>query len=120
MLKEKSKSDLGKLGEAVAQEYLENLGHTLLVKNYRYKKLGEIDLVTKYKTKIHFIEVKTRKNTWHGFGYEAVNYKKLEKLIRVAEVFRDQHKLQNFDYQFDIVSIDLGESKVEYYENVTM
>ncbi|MDA1338248.1 MAG: YraN family protein [bacterium] len=110
----------GKYGEQLALEYLEKLGQKLVVKNFRYKKLGEIDIVTNLNNKLHFVEVKTRKNDNYGFPFEAVDYKKLEKIIKVAEVFRDQNSLTNLDYQFDIVSITLNPTKIEYFENVTM
>jgi len=110
----------GKYGEVLAKEYLEQLGHSIIATNFRYKKLGEIDIITKKDKRLHFIEVKTRKNDNYGFPYEAVDKKKLSKIIKVAAVFRDQYNLVSLDYQFDIVSITLVPSKTEYFENITL
>jgi putative endonuclease len=110
----------GEYGELLALEYLEKLGHKLVTTNFRYKRLGEIDIITNFNNILHFVEVKTRKNDNYGFPFEAVNYKKLGKIIKVAEVFRDQNSLTNLDYQFDIVSITLNPTKIEYFENVTL
>jgi len=110
----------GKYGEVLAKEYLEQLDHTVIATNFRYKKLGEIDIVTKKDKRLHFIEVKTRKNDSYGFPYEAVDAKKLSKIVNVAEIFRDQYNLVSLDYQFDIVSITLFPPKIEYFENVTL
>jgi len=110
----------GEYGELLALEYLEKLGQKLIVKNFRYKRLGEVDIITNLNNILHFIEVKTRKNDHYGFPFESVNRKKLEKIIKVAEVFRDQNSLTNLDYQFDIVSITLNPTKIEYFENVTL
>ena len=110
----------GKFGEVLALEYLQKLGHKLVTINFRYKKLGEIDIITTHNNILHFSEVKTRKNDNYGFPYEAVNYKKLAKIIKVAEVFRDQNNLTNLNYQFDVVSITLDIKKIDYYQNVTL
>jgi len=111
---------IGQKGEQVALDYLASQDHKIIAKNYRYKKVGEIDLVTRFKNTIHFIEVKTRKNSNYGYPHEAVIYSKLKKIIRTAEIFRDQNNLQNINYQFDIVSITLDDNKIEYYENITL
>lgn len=110
----------GELGELLALEYLQKLGHSLVTQNFRYKKLGEIDIITVFNNILHFTEVKTRKNNKFGYPYEAVNYKKLIKIIKVAEVFREQFGFVSLNYQFDIVSITLHINKIEYYENVTL
>jgi len=104
----------------MAVEFLKSLGHKIITTNYRYKKLGEIDIITKNENKLHFVEVKTRKNDWYGLPAEAVSYKKLSKIIRVSEVFRAENKLENLNYQLDVISITLATDKIEYYPNVTM
>lgn len=110
----------GELGEILALEYLQKLRHKLVATNFRYKKLGEIDIITKKDNTLHFTEVKTRKNDDYGFPYEAVNYKKLAKMIKVAEVFREQTSMTGLNYQFDIVSITLDIKRIEYFQNVTL
>ena len=110
----------GEYGEVLAKEYLEKLEHTIVTTNFRYKKLGEIDIVSKKDGVLHFVEVKTRKNDNYGYPFEAVNLKKLAKIIKVAEVFRDQYNFTSLNYRFDIVSITLNPKKIEYFENITL
>ena len=110
----------GKFGEDLALHYLEDLGHIVVTTNFRYKKLGEIDIITKKTNLLHFVEVKTRKNNDYGFPVEFVSNKKLSKIIKVAEIFRKQSNLSHLNYQFDIVSITLDNNKIEYYQNVTL
>lgn len=110
----------GKLGEMLALEYLQKLGHKLVVANFRYKRLGEVDIITIHNNILHFVEVKTRKNDNYGFPYEAVNYKKLAKIIKVAEIFRERAGMIKLNYQFDVVSVTLDMNKIDYYQNVTL
>ena len=56
------KKIIGDLGEDIALKYLENLGYTLIERNYRGKQTrGEIDLVMTKGVVIVFIEVKSTK-----------------------------------------------------------
>lgn len=48
----------GKLGEELACRYLKNKGFIIIEQNY-YKLIGEIDIIAKKDSKLHFIEVKS-------------------------------------------------------------
>ncbi len=50
---------VGKVGEDIASEYLEKKGFTVLDRNYS-KKWGELDIIAKKDSVLHFVEVKTR------------------------------------------------------------
>jgi len=52
------KQKIGRIGEDSACEYLKRAGFSILDRNY-LKKWGEIDIVTRKGSKIHFIEVKS-------------------------------------------------------------
>jgi len=110
----------GEKGEKLAAEYLAKLGHKLIASNYRYKRLGEIDLITLKGEVLHFVEVKTRQGSSHGYGYEAVDKRKLAKLLRTAQAFLTQQKYSNYSYQFDIISILLSDETIEHYKNITL
>jgi len=49
---------IGELGEKIAEKFLKNKGFKIVDRNYT-RKWGEIDIITKKGTKLHFIEVKT-------------------------------------------------------------
>ena len=56
---------IGKLGEKLAAQYLESKGYEILERNF-YCRQGEIDIIAKEKTKIIFIEVKSRTSVKYG------------------------------------------------------
>ncbi len=95
---------VGRFGEDIAQKYLKKEGHIILEKNYRGKSF-EIDIISKDKNgDIHFIEVKTRKNTDFGNAYEYVTPKKLEKIKRGACIYLNINKT-DCPVHFDIIEV---------------
>lgn len=58
MAEKTEKQKIGRLGEDIAQKYLENKGFSVIGQNY-LKKCGEIDIIAQKRGIIHFIEVKT-------------------------------------------------------------
>jgi len=103
----------GKKGEEMAVAYLTEKGFTILYKNWRHSH-WEVDIIASRNNKLHFIEVKTRRNSKFGFPEEGVNKKKMKNLIESADEFTNifpEWKL----IQFDILSILLiKDRKVEY------
>ena len=70
----------GKIGEDISIKYLENLGYTIIEKNFMAVQ-GEIDIIAKDNKELVFIEVKTRTNMLFGRPVEAVNLQKQKHLI---------------------------------------
>ena len=99
--------DTGHLGEDLAQEKLLANGYTIIARNWRYKHL-EIDFIAKDKQILVFVEVKTRQNTRYGHPYEAVDWRKQQKLARAAQIFLARSNHQG-EIRFDIVSVVLNE-----------
>ena len=102
-----SKKQLGDLGEDISEIFLVKMGYSILKRNYRCR-LGEIDLIAKDKNKIIFFEVKTRTNLNFGYPEESVNIMKVLKLKKLAIFFAVSENMQNFDMQFDVISINLS------------
>jgi putative endonuclease len=51
--------DLGKLGENLACDFLQQQNYAILFRNWRYSN-AEIDIIASREKVLHFIEVKTR------------------------------------------------------------
>lgn len=109
---------LGKEGERIAERYLIKKGYKLVERNYRCPS-GELDLIVLDRRVVVFVEVKTR--TGHAFGtpFEAVEFRKQQKMTQVAQYFLAQKGLHQRDARFDVVGISwLGrEPMVEHIEN---
>ncbi|MGA1846201.1 YraN family protein [Deferribacter abyssi] len=95
---------LGKVGEKKAVKYLISKGYEIIEKNYRCK-FGEIDIIARKDDVIVFVEVKTRKDNKFGYGFEAVDRKKINKIIKVAKRFLISRNIEN-PCRFDVISID--------------
>jgi len=77
---------LGKIGEELAQKYLRAKGFEILDTNYTCP-LGEMDIIATKGGNLYFTEVKTRSSDKFGSPMEAVDYKKQQKLSRVAAYY---------------------------------
>ena len=99
-----SHNELGKQGEDAAIQFLQNNGHEILMRNYRFKK-AEIDIISKHGKYLVFTEVKTRSNDAFGNPEEFVDKKKRLLMKSVADEFMHQQKL-DADIRFDIISVN--------------
>lgn len=95
---------LGKRGEALAWSFLRKHGYSILEKNFRTR-FGEVDIIAEKEGVLIFTEVKTRRNNNFGSPEEAVDWRKRQKLSRVAEAFLQARGLENQPARFDILSV---------------
>lgn len=102
---------IGKLGEALAAEYLCNLGYKLIQRNFRVGRLGEIDIIAKQGSYICFVEVKTRRGLNYGRPSESVTPDKQRRIIRLANVFLQNNKMLQNDVRFDVVEVLLEKGR---------
>ena len=113
-----AKQVLGKEGERVAEQFLKRKGYVVVERNYRCHG-GELDLIVLDRRVVVFVEVKTR--TGHGFGspFEAVEARKQQRMIRAAQFFLSQKRLDQRDARFDVVGVSWEgrEPVVEHIEN---
>ena len=99
----KSKTELGRIGEQIAYNYLINKGYQIHIQNYRYKR-DEIDIIAQFHNLLVFIEVKSRKNNFFGNPEEAVNNTKAANIIRASQNYLQEINWQK-DIRFDIIAI---------------
>lgn len=81
-----NKRQLGSEYESIASKYLEELGYTILERNYHCK-YGEIDIIAVHGNYICFIEVKYRKNTKFGYPVESITPHKRVTISNVAKIY---------------------------------
>lgn len=101
-----NRRQLGKEYEEKAKEFLIQRGYEILEQNY-YSRWGEIDLIGRNGKYLVFIEVKYRKNTKNGVGFESVTRRKQKKICQTALWYLTKHHISiDEPIRFDIVSID--------------
>jgi len=107
--------------EKIALAFLIKKGCSLLEKNIRTAN-SEVDLVVLDEKfdEIVFVEVKYREKHCYGDGSQAVDQRKLNSMIKVANSYLKKTQFKK-SYRFDIISIvgDLNKPKIAHFENIT-
>ena len=116
------KSELGKLGEDLACQYLKKNGYKIIERNYR-QPWGELDIVAVSPKKILvFVEVKTIKGSNPMITAEDhLTRAKLKKLQRTASLYANASKfLTDKGWRIDLlaVTIETEETKIKHYKNI--
>ncbi len=102
----------GDEGEIIAADFLEKIGYKIIKKKFR-KGRNEIDIIAESGCgSLNFIEVKTRFERMFGKPYEAVDKKKLKKIIDVSNFF-----LINSNIDREKRLINYGIISIEYIEH---
>lgn len=124
-----NKRDLGNSMEKVAADYLVSQGLKIVENNYRCR-IGEIDIIAVEENEVErnpydrrktyvFVEVKYRKDAKKGLPYEAVDYKKRNKIINVARLYgMTKGGLDGYNIRFDVISI--LDNEITWYKNAFM
>lgn len=109
----------GAIGESLACEYIEKKGFSILAKNWRFSRVGEIDIIAKDKNTLVFIEVKTRTTTSFGHPIEAVDSRKISQMKTVASLYLAETKEDFKSVRFDAIAV-LGDKKPEitHYKDI--
>ncbi|AVZ75556.1 YraN family protein [Streptomyces lunaelactis] len=82
---------LGRYGEDLAARLLAEAGMTLLARNWRCGRAGEIDIVARDGDVVVVCEVKTRRAGLFEHPMAAVTPTKADRLRRLAECWLDRH-----------------------------
>jgi putative endonuclease len=116
-----STTERGRTAESLAADYLATQGLAILNRNWR-NRWCELDLVARAGSgpddTILFIEVKYRRRTDWGTGFEHITYDKIRRLQRAALAWNQAHGYYGA-YQIDIISIsgELEKPTIEYLPN---
>lgn len=113
---------LGKQGEAAVRDYLCEQGLETIAENWRYSRLGELDLVMRDGETLVFVEVKTRLNRNYGSPLEAIDDRKQSQLLMLAEAFIAANpEFSTTNVRFDVAAVEtnrVGAFDIEIFKNV--
>ncbi|MBW3538613.1 YraN family protein [Candidatus Parcubacteria bacterium] len=111
-------TELGQRAESLAAQHLESLGMKIVERNW-HNRWCEIDIVAVDRDRsVHFVEVKYRRQTSHGSGFDYITRDKANRLRRAAEVWMAYSGRQR-DFQIDVIAVagDLAQAKLDYLPN---
>jgi putative endonuclease len=94
-------------GEAAAERVLRQAGMTIIERRFR-RRIGELDLIALDAGIVVFVEVKTRSAGSPGRPADAVNYRKRQRMARVALLFLSSRGWLERCCRFDVVEVFAG------------
>jgi len=103
-------NELGKQGEKLAIDFLQNKGYTILDTNWRFEK-AEVDIIARKAEILAVVEVKTRSTTNFGNPQDFVNSKKIKLLVSAVDAYVTSKEL-DVEVRFDIIAIVKEKSNV--------
>ena len=95
--------EIGNKYEVKSVETLVKEAYRILERNYQ-NRFGEIDIIAEKNKEIVFVEVKYRKTNKFGYGYEAVDRRKIMKILKLANYYIQSKKYQDYKIRFDCMS----------------
>jgi putative endonuclease len=110
-------NELGKFGEELAVEFLQQNGYDILETNWTFQK-AEIDIIAQKDSTVAVIEVKTRSSIAFGLPQDFVKPKKIQLLVKAVNEYIVSNDL-DVDVRFDIIAIYKEENtyKIEHFED---
>ncbi len=102
-------NDLGKRGERIAREYLQQKGYICIESNYRIGRY-EIDLIMQQDDTLVLVEVKTRQHNALASPYEAISNQKIRHIVSAAHQYLLLTQKNN-PVRFDVIGITCTHSQ---------
>ena len=96
-------NELGKHGEELAVEFLQQNGYEIKETNWTFQK-AEIDIIAQKENTLAIVEVKTRSSIDFGLPQDFVKPKKIQLLVKAVNEFVIANDLE-VDVRFDIIAI---------------
>jgi putative endonuclease len=115
-----AKDELGRLGEQLAAEFLEEAGVRVLDRNWRCAE-GEIDIVATERRVLVICEVKTRSDTRYGTPLEVISARKRTRLRKLAVRWVTAHGVFCDEIRIDVIGVlraGPGEFSIEHVRGV--
>ncbi len=100
-----NKQSLGKSGEELAARLVTEAGLNLITRNYRCPK-GEMDIIARDGEVLVFIEVRTRRSSYRGWGEESITHQKAQRLQAIAAYYVLQQGYTSWPrLRFDVIAL---------------
>ncbi len=109
-------NELGKLGEELAVDFLQQNGYEILETNWTFQK-AEIDIIAQKENILAVVEVKTRSSIEFGLPQDFVKPKKIQLLVKAVNEYVVSNDM-DVEVRFDIIAIhaEKGNFSIEHIE----
>ncbi len=108
MQERKTYRTTGQIGEGIVVKMLRDRGFCIVARNFRFKRLGEIDIFASKDNCLYSIEVKTFINTNPFLYQDKIDSAKISRVVRLSEIYMKQvlcNKVGNIRYYTAFVQI---------------
>ena len=103
----------GRTAEDAVATYLVENGFTILERNFR-KRFGEIDLIAQKGSRVHFIEIKSRRTDTGPATVESWAEEQRARFVKLAEAYLAENpelaEARNLEVSLDFVAVKLAEN----------
>ena len=110
-----NRKDAGDGAEERACDFLSSNGFLILRRNYRFGRVGEIDIIAKGGGIVVFVEVRSRSGMSFGGALASVSASKIGKIKKTAEAYLRANPDVSL-CRFDLIAIDNG--KLEWIQDI--
>jgi len=114
------RQEIGKWGENLACQYLQENNYKIIERNFLCRQ-GEIDIVAKdlSKDEFVFIEVKTRSNFKYGNPADAVNKQKQRHMVHAIRYYLYKNGIQDVPIRVDAMEVYIVQScKINHIKQI--
>lgn len=110
-------NELGAIGEDEAIKYLQGKGFLILHRNWRCGH-KELDIVARHQHMLVVVEVKTRQTTRYGMPEDAVDNKKIRRIVASTDAYVKRYSI-DWPVRFDIITVIGGAPpyRIEHIED---
>jgi putative endonuclease len=110
---------LGAGGEEMAAAFLAGRNFSIIERNYRFGKYGEIDIIAGKDDLVIFVEVKNRNSQRFGGALYSISSKKKRSIRSAARAFIQSHPQYNDPaYTFRLDMIAVSGDTVDWIEDI--
>lgn len=109
---------LGRRGENLARQFLEQKGYEILETNWRYQR-AEVDIIARQEEWLVFVEVKTRTSEIYGRPETFFTPAKGQLMAQAAFAYIEETN-HSGEVRFDVISILIppnGPSEITHFED---
>ncbi len=111
--------DFGSDGEDCAADFLQTNQFSIIARNYRFGRYGEIDIIARKGDLVIFAEVKHRGTERYGGALYSISARKKKSLTTTARAFisaSQDYDRPGITFRFDLISIQ--DDAIEWIEDM--